>query len=217
MISRSTLWAAITVAAVSLAGQPATAGDILFSAAPGTIIRDTGTSGEEFLIPRTTTHVRLDGQLFDPPIAIAPAADGPRHTVAAALAADFADNLSADPARIAGGYAAAERAGFRRRLEGEALDANVTFFRSIDDMLYLGYVTHEDHEIVLVEYRLDGDKQRRLAFAMTKEDGRYVRSNALSGDPAYAVVFAAVWNDTYQPVAQQITAYGEPTAESATR
>ena len=217
MMFRSNLLAAITIAAIAIVGQPAAAGEILFSAAPGSIVRDTGKDGQTVLIPRTTTQVRLEGRLFDPPINITPAAKGGRHTIAAALAADFADNLSGDPARIAGGYAAAERAGFDRRLDGEALDSNVAFFRSIDDMLYLGYATLEDHVIVLVDYRFGGDKRRSLAFTMTKEDGRYVRSNALSGDPVYGVVFAAVWNDTYQPVAQLFSAYGEPTTAAATR
>jgi len=217
MMPRSNLLAAVMIAAIALVAQPAAAGEIHFSAAPGTIVRDIGTAGEEFLIPRTTTHVRLDGRLFDPPIAVTPAGDGARHTVAGALAADFADNLSGDPGRIAGGYAAAERADLQRRLDSEVIGSNVDFYRSIDDLFYLGFATHKDHVIVLVDYRFAGNKRRSLAFTMTKEDGRYVRSNALSGDPAFGVVFAAVWNDTYQPVPQQFSAYGEPTTEAATR
>jgi hypothetical protein len=217
MSSRSNLLAAVTIAAFALVGQPAAAGEILFSAAPGSIIRDTGKAGEPILIPRATTQVRLDGHLFDPPIAITPAGDGGRHTIAAALAADFADNLSGDSARIADGYAAAERPDLHHRLSGEKLDYNTTFFRSIDDMLYLGYATHADHVIVLVDYRFGGDKRRSLAFTMTKEDGRYVRSNALSGDRTYGVVFAAVWNDTYEPVPRRFSAYGETTVEAAPR
>ncbi len=216
MMSRWNLLVVIAIVA-GAAGQPAVAGEILFSAAPGSIVEDIRDTGEPVLIPRATTQVRLKGVLFDAPITITPAIDGGRDTVVAALAADFADNLSTDPARFVGGYAAAERAGFDRSLNDGALKSNAAFFRTIVEMRYLGYATHEDHVIVLVDYRFAGGKRKSLAFAVVKEDERYVRSNGLSGDRTYGVVFAAVWNGDYQPVPRQFSAYGEPAAEAATR
>ncbi len=149
--------------------------------------------------PDEVIGVTLQGVLYDPPLAIGPAAKGAmdRTSIEDALAADHGANLAADLDWMASGFVAGERAGLRAFFEGNPnrMARNQAAGKSIERFLLEGVVRHGDYRLALVIRERVGRVSRLVYTFVSKPEG-WLRTNALSAEPVFDVVFSAAIGGT---------------------
>ena len=140
---------------------------------------------------RPTLAVTLPGELFDAPQAIERVAkeQADDRTPLGALQSDWSAQMSDDEAWVLGNFAAADRPQVRKWLaDAEMRRANLRIVRQRGGPRVLGWARCNGALLVILEYA-DGS---RLPATLIREQGRWKRTNALSAERTFDIVFAAV-------------------------
>ncbi len=146
---------------------------------------------EEFTLP---------GVLFDRPIAIAAEARADRRSLRGLLARDYAANLSGDPEAIVENFDLSDREDIRRLFgHPKVMAANTGFFRSLEELSFDGIVLIRGYVVAIVSYHLADGRFMRTVSPMVRVDDQYFRTNALSDDPVFGMVLAAVRDNAMRP------------------
>ena len=149
--------------------------------------------------PDEVISVTLAGVLFDPPLTIPPAAKGAidRTGIAAALASDHGANLAGDLDWMASGFVAEERGQLRAFFEGDRrlMARNQAAAKGIGRFLLEGSVRHGKYRLALVVHDRGGRILRRVYTFVSRGAG-WLRTNALSAEPVFDVVFSAAIGGT---------------------
>ncbi len=149
--------------------------------------------------PDEVISVTLQGVLYDPPLTVRPAAkDGIDRTgIEGALAADHGANLAADLDWMAAGFAAEERAGLRAFFASDPslMAQNQAAVKGIERFLLEGVVRHGGYRLALVIEEHGGRAYRRI-YAFVSDPEGWLRTNALSSEPVFDVVFSAAIGGT---------------------
>ncbi len=138
--------------------------------------------------------VTLTGSLYDPPREIRPAAKGAidRTHISGALASDFGANLAADLDWMAAGFMPKERDELKTYFTSDPrlLERNQAATQRIEQFFLKGSVRHRGHRLALV-VRDHGGRTCRRVYAFSPGAKGWLRTNALSADPVFDVVFSA--------------------------
>lgn len=184
--------AALTCAATAVSQDPVAwsqnyrGGTVIFSI-------ETGRAG--IAANRASTQPRLSatlpGEVFDAPIALRPVtrtqADG--RTPQGALEADRSAQLADDADWIAENFAASDRAEVNKWLaDADMRRANRGVLERQGQPKVLGWARVRNFLVAILE-TAGGS---RLPATLVREDGRWKRTNALSADPTFDIIFAAV-------------------------
>ena len=149
--------------------------------------------------PDAIISVTLQGVLHDPPLAIGPAAKGAmeRASIEGALASDHGANLAADLDWMASGFVAKERTELRAFFEGNPsrMARNQAAVKSIERFLLEGVVRHGKYRLALI-IRERAGRKRRLVYTFVSSPEGWLRTNALSAEPVFDVVFSAAIGGT---------------------
>ena len=149
--------------------------------------------------PDEVIGVTLPGVLYDPPLAIGPAARDAieRARIEGALASDHGANLAADLDWMASGFVAKERTELRAFFEGNPsrMARNQAAVKSIKRFLLEGVVRHGDYRLALIIRERAGSMLRLVYTFVSKPEG-WLRTNALSAEPVFDVVFSAAIGGT---------------------
>jgi hypothetical protein len=149
--------------------------------------------------PDEVIGVTLPGVLYDPPLSIGPAAKKAikRRRIEGALASDRGANLAGDVDWMASGFVAGERAGLRAFFASNPslMARNQAAAKGIDRFLLEGVVRHGDYRLALIIQERAG-RARRLVYTFVSSPEGWLRTNALSAEPVFDVVFSAAIGGT---------------------
>ena len=180
------------VALLVIVAAPAAADTVTFSVTAGALGLQTGSFARD-KAPDEIVRLSLPGTLYDPPRLVQPIA-GSRATLEAALAADYAANLAGDANAIVAGFAPQDRDDIRALVEDpDMLAQNTATSLDLERMAITGQVMLGEHTLLLISHWYDGVPWPALYTFVETPEG-YLRTNALSNDPAFDVVFTALRN-----------------------
>ncbi len=149
--------------------------------------------------PDEVIGVTLQGVLYDPPLAIGPAARDAieRARIEGALASDHGANLAADVDWMASGFVAKERTELRAFFAGNPvrMARNQAAVKRIERLLLEAVVRHGKYRLALVIQERAGRVSRLVYTFVSKPEG-WLRTNALSAEPVFDVVFSAAIGGT---------------------
>jgi hypothetical protein len=142
--------------------------------------------------PHERVGISLPGTLYAPPIAVTAVAnkDVDRTTLLGAVASDFSAWRSDDAEWIVSNFVPEDRKGLRAFLANEDLrKANRAVFSQDRSVEVWGIVNYKEYGLVLFTY----DNNRRFGAVATfrKMSGEWKRTNVLSGDRVFDVVWSA--------------------------
>jgi len=191
------LWilvAAIWLASIPAAGAMAQSGKVTFRAKASDLFLQIDNPLLVGKVPNDEISVNLEGELFEPPVVVTPAAPGsvsfatPQATIASFLAA----NRAGDVDWMARNLVAEERQTLRDFFsDADILARNRSLFQDIPSAAIMGRVHLEGHDILLVRY---GGTRAHIPVPITMRqtpEGWKV-TNALKADPAFDLIFAAL-------------------------
>ncbi len=149
--------------------------------------------------PDEVISVTLPGVLYDPPLTIGSAAKEAiaRARIEDALAADHGANLAGDVDWMASGFVAEERAELRAFFEGKPslMARNQAATKGIERFLLEGVVRHGKYRLALTIQERAGRVSRLVYTFVSKPEG-WLRTNALSAEPVFDIVFSAAIGGT---------------------
>ena len=149
--------------------------------------------------PDEVISVTLQGVLYDPPLTIGPAAKEAieRARIEGALASDHGANLAADVDWMASGFVAGERAELRAFFASNPslMARNQAAAKTIERLLLEAVVRHGGYRLALVIQERAGGAYRRVYTFVSSPEG-WLRTNALSAEPVFDVVFSAAIGGT---------------------
>ena len=182
----------LLAALLVVVAAPAAADTVTFCVAAGALGPQTGSFAQD-KEPDETARLTLPGVLYDPPLPVQALA-GPGATPEAALAADYAANLAGDANAIVAGFAPEDRDDIRALVEDpDMLARNTAMSRDLERMAITGQVMLGEHTLLLISHWYDGVPWPAVYSFVETPEG-YLRTNALSDDPAFDVVFTALRN-----------------------
>jgi hypothetical protein len=146
--------------------------------------------------------VTLPGVLYDPPLTIGPAAKEAinRARIEDALASDHSANLAGDVDWMASGFVAEEGAKLRAFFEGKPslMARNQAATKSIERFRLEAVVRHGKYRLALTIEERAG-RVSRLVFTFVSSPEGWLRTNALSAESVFDVVFSAAMGGTITP------------------
>ena len=149
--------------------------------------------------PDEVIGVTLQGVLYDPPLLIRPAAKEAmeRARIEGALASDHGANLAADVDWMASGFVAEERTELRAFFASNPslMARNQAAAKGIERFLLEGVVRHGDYRLALIIQERAGRVSRPVYTFVSSPEG-WLRTNALSAEPVFDVVFSAAIGGT---------------------
>ena len=149
--------------------------------------------------PDAVISVTLPGVLYDPPLLIGPAAKEAieRARIEGALASDHGANLAADVDWMASGFVAKERTELRAFFAGNPgrMARNQAAVKRIERLLLEAVVRHGKYRLALVIQERAG-RVSRLVYTFVSSPEGWLRTNALSAEPVFDVVFSAAIGGT---------------------
>jgi hypothetical protein len=140
--------------------------------------------------PDETVEVVLPGELYNPSkkISVNNLATGNRNTLEQAFAADIAAMKSDDIEQILASWLPSEREGLKRFLVDVDIRKGNNQWISRHPLLEIqGLVEYKGMRLLLV-------KNDHLVFTFKKHDNKWFRTNALSDDDGFDLIFSA-WKD----------------------
>ena len=140
--------------------------------------------------PNDTVEVVLPGELFHPTkkVAVKKMAAGDRKTLEQAFAADIAAMKSDDIEQILASWHPSERQDLKRFLVDVNIRKGNNQWINRHPLLEIqGTVEYKGMQLVLV-------KNDRLVFTFKRQGNKWFRTNALSGDDGFDLIFSA-WKD----------------------
>lgn len=200
---RLAAWAAAALAVLFLIAVPEATGapdvPITFSVKKSKLAMSASNPLAAGKGPDEVISVTLPGVLYDPPLAIRPAAKDAieRARIEGALASDHGANLAADVDWMASGFVAGERGQLRAFFEGKPslMARNQAAAKGIERFLLEGWVKHGGYRLVLVIQERAG-RVSRLVYTFVSSPEGWLRTNALSAEPVFDVVFSAAIGGT---------------------
>ncbi len=139
------------------------------------------------------TEVTLPGALIKPPLKLAPVAkaNAKSDTPVAAAAADFSAEKADDADWIVSMFAPTDRADVKSMLADKAMRArNRGIFAHKDARYVRGHANYKDYVLLLiVDGKLDNSPQ---VLALVKTPAGFRRTNALSADDTFDIVWSAL-------------------------
>ncbi len=149
--------------------------------------------------PDEVIGVTLQGVLYDPPLTIGPAARDAieRARIEGALASDHGANLAADLDWMASGFVAEERTELRAFFASNPtlMARNQAAAKTIERLLLEAVARHGGYRLALVIQERAGRVSRRVYTFVSSPEG-WLRTNALSAEPVFDVVFSAAIGGT---------------------
>ncbi len=149
--------------------------------------------------PDEVIDVTLPGVLYDPPLAIGPAARDAidRTLIEGALASDRGANLAADLDWMASGFVAGERTELRAFFASNPslMARNQAAAKGIERFLLEGVVRHGGYRLALIIQERAGRVSRPVYTFVSSPEG-WLRTNVLSAEPVFDVVFSAAIGGT---------------------
>ena len=149
--------------------------------------------------PDAVISVTLPGVLYDPPLSIGPAAKEAieRRRIEGALASDRGANLAGDVDWMASGFVAGERAELRAFFAGNPsrMARNQAAAKGIERFLLEGVARHGKYRLALTIEERAG-RVSRLVYTFVSSPEGWLRTNALSAEPVFDVVFSAALGGT---------------------
>ncbi len=143
--------------------------------------------------------VTLPGVLYDPPLAIGPVAKEAieRARIEGALASDHSANLAGDADWMASGFVAEEGAKLRAFFEGKPslMARNQAATKNIERFRLEAVVRHGKYRLALTIQERAGRKGRLVYTFVSSPEG-WLRTNALSAESVFDVVFSAALGGT---------------------
>lgn len=144
--------------------------------------------------PKAVVSVTLTGSLYDPPREIRPAAKDAidRTHISGALASDYGANLAADLDWMAAGFIPEEREELKTYFTSDCglLEQTQAATRRIEQLFLKGSVRHRGYRLALV-VRDHGRRTFRRVYAFSPGTKGWLRTNALTADAVFDVVFSA--------------------------
>lgn len=142
--------------------------------------------------PQERVEVSLPGTLYATPITVAVVGnkDADRSTLLGAVASDYSAWRNNDAQWILSNFVPEDQQGLKKFLANEELrKANSVIFSPDRTMEVWGIVNYKEYGLVLFTY----DNNRRFGAVATfrKMSGDWKRTNALSGDRVFDVVWSA--------------------------
>jgi hypothetical protein len=140
--------------------------------------------------PDETVEVVLRGQLYNPPkkISVDKLVTGNRNTLEQAFESDIAAMKSDDIEQILASWLPSEREELKRFLfDAQIRQGNNQWISKHPFLEIQGLVEYKGMSLLLV-------KNDHLVFTFTKLDNKWYRTNALSEDDGFDLIFSA-WRD----------------------
>ena len=146
--------------------------------------------------------VSLPGQIFSPPVKLAleKRSSAKRDTPLAAAASDFSANKTDDAKWMLEDFATEDRTEIRSFLDDKGLrEANRRIFQRIDARYVSGEANYRDYVLLFVR---EGHSPNPAVMTLEKTPEGYKRTNALSKDETFDVVWSALRNGEVRALKQ---------------
>lgn len=144
--------------------------------------------------PTDWVEIRLPGHLYDPPKRLSPVSKQSANwnTPIDAAVADFSAFKANDKDWIVEDFVATERAGIVGLVNDKsARERNKALFGRRTNRFITGEADYKEYSIVFVR---DSGQAHPLPLVFKKTPGGYKRTNALSQDETFDIVFSALYN-----------------------
>lgn len=144
--------------------------------------------------PTDWVEIRLPGHLYDPPKRLSPVSKQAANwnTPIDAAVADFSAFKADDKDWIVEDFVATERAGIVGLVNDKsAREKNKALFGRRTNRFITGTADYKEYSIVFVR---DSGQAHPLPLVFKKTPGGYKRTNALSQDETFDIVFSALYN-----------------------